>query len=340
DELLKLFQVGDRVLVNNTKPGVIAFLGETKFAKGDWAGIILDDPTGKNDGSVAGEKYFECKPLHGVFTKLEKITKVNQVTESPGSPVENSSSLEIGDRVVVSGNKIGTLRYVGTTEFAKGEWAGVELDEPLGKNDGAVAGTRYFQCIQGYGLFAPVHKVIKTGKKETTKLLTSPPKGEPTLPISQQLIQETVQNSLAAAATNGGSESSLSSTASAPLSTTSSLQGLTSKEALQDREKQIQTLLEERDFERTEVANATSQVAKAEEEVSIIKRQHEQAAMEYSKNMQALKELIELAEKEKAELHCQVEEERRKTEDLQFKLAEEEIILGDELKVRVGIRDE
>lgn len=42
----------------------------------------------------------------------------------------------------MSGSKLGTLRYTGTTEFAKGEWAGVELDEEQGKNDGAVAGTR------------------------------------------------------------------------------------------------------------------------------------------------------------------------------------------------------
>lgn len=38
---------------------------------------------------------------------------------------------------------MGVIRYMGETDFAKGEWCGVELDEPLGKNDGAVAGTRY-----------------------------------------------------------------------------------------------------------------------------------------------------------------------------------------------------
>lgn len=40
------------------------------------------------------------------------------------------------------GSKPGTLRYLGPTEFANGEWAGVELDDPLGKNDGSVEGKR------------------------------------------------------------------------------------------------------------------------------------------------------------------------------------------------------
>ena len=44
--------------------------------------------------------------------------------------------------MLVSGSRLGTLRYLDVTDFAGGLWAGVELDEPVGKNDGCVAGTR------------------------------------------------------------------------------------------------------------------------------------------------------------------------------------------------------
>jgi hypothetical protein len=53
------YKIGDRVWVSGTKPGVIAFIGETQFAPGDWAGVVLDEPVGKNDGSVMGVRYFQ-----------------------------------------------------------------------------------------------------------------------------------------------------------------------------------------------------------------------------------------------------------------------------------------
>lgn len=45
----------------------------------------------------------------------------------------------------------GMLRFYGTTEFAGGTFAGVELDDPLGKNDGSIGGIRYFTCPAKHG---------------------------------------------------------------------------------------------------------------------------------------------------------------------------------------------
>lgn len=55
--------------------GKIAFIGETKFAPGEWAGIVLDEPVGKNDGSVTGVRYFQCEAKRGVFARVAKLSR-------------------------------------------------------------------------------------------------------------------------------------------------------------------------------------------------------------------------------------------------------------------------
>ena len=47
--------------------------------------------------------------------------------------------------------QVGTLRFFGATEFASGTFAGVELDDPVGKNDGSLGGIRYFTCTPKHG---------------------------------------------------------------------------------------------------------------------------------------------------------------------------------------------
>ncbi|KAF1990688.1 hypothetical protein K402DRAFT_202077 [Aulographum hederae CBS 113979] len=59
---------------SDARLGTIAFIGPVPaLPAGLWIGVALDEPTGKNDGSVEGERYFECKPKCGVFVRPERV---------------------------------------------------------------------------------------------------------------------------------------------------------------------------------------------------------------------------------------------------------------------------
>ncbi|XP_051037794.1 CAP-Gly domain-containing linker protein 4 isoform X2 [Phodopus roborovskii] len=267
-------KLGDRVVIAGQKVGTLRFCGTTEFASGQWAGIELDEPEGKNSGSVGRVQYFKCAPKYGIFAPLSKISKVkdgrkntthtpssraaphvrsqkvdvahitskvnsglmpskkenasdstlslppseelktvagNDVTQ-PGSISSSSSTssldhkqshpkklatsskgkktlakspslpsrasaglnssvpstanntchegeLRLGERVLVVGQRVGTIKFFGTTNFAPGYWYGIELEKPHGKNDGSVGGVQYFSCSPRYGIFAPPSRV-------------------------------------------------------------------------------------------------------------------------------------------------------------------------------------
>ncbi|KAL8177367.1 UNVERIFIED_CONTAM: hypothetical protein K2H54_001291, partial [Gekko kuhli] len=75
---LQDFSIGDRVLVGNVQPGTLRFKGLTNFAEGFWAGVELDKPVGKNNGTYDGVKYFDCKEKHGIFAPPRKISWILQ----------------------------------------------------------------------------------------------------------------------------------------------------------------------------------------------------------------------------------------------------------------------
>ncbi|KFP77629.1 PREDICTED: CAP-Gly domain-containing linker protein 4 [Apaloderma vittatum] len=263
-------KLGDRVVIAGQKVGTLRFCGTTEFASGQWAGIELDEPDGKNNGSVGKVQYFKCAPKHGIFAPLSKISKASghkkgsirsssmrssplvkskktdvthvtskvnsglnmakkdsasetnymtanrgktvpakdgfpgysssssSTTSSEGKPnyskKRNSTSsnkkavtrvssapskisaglcnspatrknhfdegeIQVGDRVLVVGQRTGTVRFCGMTKFAPGFWCGIELDKPHGKNDGSVGGIQYFSCLPRYGIFAPPSRV-------------------------------------------------------------------------------------------------------------------------------------------------------------------------------------
>merc|ERR1712039_189957 len=78
EEKKKSVNVGDRCLVeapkNPVRRGEVKYVGEVHFKEGIWVGVKLDEPYGKNNGSVEGKKYFECQPKYGSFVKVEHVT--------------------------------------------------------------------------------------------------------------------------------------------------------------------------------------------------------------------------------------------------------------------------
>lgn len=67
--------IGD-VVLSQKGIAVVRWKGILHFRPNDteWLGIeFLDDPHGKNDGSVKGQRYFQTKPKHGSFVK--SVTK-------------------------------------------------------------------------------------------------------------------------------------------------------------------------------------------------------------------------------------------------------------------------
>ena len=78
------FEVGDRVKVDGIKAGTVRHFGPTRFATGVWVGIELDEPEGKNDGSVDGVQYFACAaPGHGLFVRPERVVIAHHHQRSP-----------------------------------------------------------------------------------------------------------------------------------------------------------------------------------------------------------------------------------------------------------------
>ncbi|XP_042365701.1 CAP-Gly domain-containing linker protein 1 isoform X2 [Plectropomus leopardus] len=370
------FQVGERVWVNGNKPGYVQFVGGTQFAPGQWAGIVLDEPIGKNDGSVAGVRYFQCEDGKGIFTRPSKLSKTplpeKEANGRQGSPAPAATSesaaagntataqgtgiktalnrmltssesvsnvsdtesmkkkreLRLGDRVLVGGNKAGVVRFLGETDFAKGEWCGVELDEPLGKNDGAVAGTRYFQCMPRYGLFAPAHKVTRIGFPCTTPTKAKSSRRKSTLKRSPSASSVSTLSSATSSISGKPSRAGLLTETSAryarKISGTTALQ-----EALKEKQQHIEQLLAERDLERCEVAKATSHAGEVQQEMFLLMKGRDQYAIEMEAKLDQLRTLVEAADRDKVELLNQLEEEKRKVEDLQFSVEEACITRGD-----------
>jgi dynactin 1 len=76
---------GTRVQYSDGRQGVVRFVGTTHFSSGQWVGVELDDDSGKNDGTVQGQRYFDCNPAHGMFVRPDTLIKTLERTSSDAS---------------------------------------------------------------------------------------------------------------------------------------------------------------------------------------------------------------------------------------------------------------
>lgn len=93
------FSSGQKVELNDGRIAVIRFVGPTSFqTEGQWVGVELEEATGKNDGSVKGERYFECRQGYGMFLRPTGVRKVLEDVKSKTST--NGSSVAMRNRPV------------------------------------------------------------------------------------------------------------------------------------------------------------------------------------------------------------------------------------------------
>jgi len=119
----------------------------------------------KEEGPVSKEERHEstqerhestkgCESKEEGHESKEQSLEIQEGTAPiAGEGTASSDAIRIGSRVSTAYGDLGTVRYRGSTHFKEGEWVGVELDKPKGKNDGEVRGVRYFSCRAHYGLF-------------------------------------------------------------------------------------------------------------------------------------------------------------------------------------------
>ncbi|GAB7329520.1 hypothetical protein MBLNU13_g01290t2 [Cladosporium sp. NU13] len=93
----------------------------------------------------------------------------------------DAADLAVGQIIALNDDRIAIIRHVGPVHFQAGDWVGIELEEPTGKNDGSVKGERYFQCEQDYGMFlraAGVKQILEQPERQQQP----PPQAKPKPP--------------------------------------------------------------------------------------------------------------------------------------------------------------
>jgi dynactin complex subunit len=75
-------------------------------------------------------------------------------------PAASATPLTVGQSVLVHSKHRAVIRFLGATDFAEGEWVGLELEKPIGKHEGTVLGRTYFSTPKKHGTFVRADALV------------------------------------------------------------------------------------------------------------------------------------------------------------------------------------
>ncbi|KAI1712047.1 CAP-Gly domain-containing protein [Ditylenchus destructor] len=324
----EIYRLGDRCQITaDGREGIVAFVGTTSFAPGDWVGLVLEKPDGKNDGSVTGVRYFECQAKHGVFCRPSKLTKmyagpsasspsisigVSSPTPSIRSQVTKSlyaqdCGFDVGERVMIHGGKNGVVKFLDRVD---GDLiAGILLDRPLGTCDGTYNGVRYFKANPLYGTYVPADKVKKVANVQPAKVAVRHTK---TSAMRQWKGSQESLNSIGMSSTCSYRQSPKFSVRMATHSPSMKESDMITslKTCLQEKEAHLEHLSKELDQQKVEIEILNQLKSKSVN----------------PEEFQRIKSLLAKADSERSELQAQLYMKDNKIEELVFSLDEAEVL--------------
>lgn len=114
--------------------------------------------------------FFLKKKFNGLLSPVALGRSKNAMLRRSWSSTTTTASMESpvklheGSQVLLtSSSEMGTIRYIGPTDFAPGIWLGLELRSAKGRNDGSVNEKRYFTCKPNYGVLVRPSRVTYRG---------------------------------------------------------------------------------------------------------------------------------------------------------------------------------
>ncbi|ETO36203.1 hypothetical protein RFI_00861, partial [Reticulomyxa filosa] len=82
----------------------------------------------------------------------------------------DDTMLVIGDRVQLSNNEQGEVKFIGPVLFAEGIHYGIGLDLDHGKHNGTVDKHKYFECTNSHGVFVERLKIVSQIQRQEVDL--------------------------------------------------------------------------------------------------------------------------------------------------------------------------